>query len=174
MTERDELRFEQLRRLSELRENYKAEVKAIDEDLANERRKRIAVAQGTIVHLIIEAYVAGASINAIKRAYNTKDFNTIKNIINSNEALIEQLRTQKVVEEKRESEWFEVEATGEKVLILGERGSTGFIVVPLGDEFMLDAINTPEPDLTYFDGAVVNEDHYGDLFEAIKVARGDA
>jgi hypothetical protein len=163
-----------LLKLGQARADYKNVVATIDEELRQERIKRLSAVRGGIVHLIIEAYVAGHSINAIKLAYGTSDFNTIKNIINENAELIETLRSTPEVEEEEEA-WFMVEPGGNVVTIFGESGSTSFNLIDLdADEIMLDAINVPEPDLAWYDGSVLHEQSThkeGDMYRAIIAER---
>lgn len=100
---------ETLNELAQLRASFQEFRDAVDADLAAERQRRLAVRQGEIVDAIARAYVGGASINAIKRAYGTKDYRTIKNIIDSMEEQIAFMRQQQEQEEETvRTDWFSI------------------------------------------------------------------
>lgn len=125
-----------LNELAEARRNYPTFLAAVEEDLAREKERRLAGELGNIRHLIAQAYIAGASISAIMRAYNTTDFRTIKNIITSMESQIAEMRRKN---DEPESDWFHV-INDHNVIVEGDY----YFVIHLEDEeFMLDSNGGP-------------------------------
>lgn len=85
-----------LKRLSENRASFSAYRDQVDEELRQIRRERLAQYELGIRRDVLEAYAAGATLGAIKRAYNTKDHRTIKAIIDSGMSEVEQMRLAEV------------------------------------------------------------------------------
>lgn len=160
-----------LAQLAAARREYKTFVAAVDADLAKERARRLFNESSRIHDLVVAAFANGASLADIKRAYGTKDHNTIKSIIDSSQAEIEERKRR---DAERQSGKFHVE--NDTVTIFHDDGvSSIYNIIELEDEaFMLDGgreENLATEDFYRWDGLVVdeltrNEDEEA-LYEAI-------
>jgi hypothetical protein len=142
-----------LNQLREKREGWKEFTAAVEEDLARERIKRLASRRGEIELLVLTAYSEGASIADIKRSYNTKDYGTIRRILDANEALLEQIITER--EQKTEAELqgeFEYDHLNNTVYLMEDGTTLGYHAIELDDgEWLLDGPGE-------WDGVVLNDD----------------
>lgn len=159
---------EVLEKLAQERAEYPAFLEAVDADLKLERQKRLAVRQGSIMNLVAEARVLGASKRAIMRAYGTKDFATIARILNSMEEQVKLMQAEQVASTvEAKTDWFEI--ISEDLLYIGD---FAYEVTELeGEEYLL--IQT-EGGSTEFDGLVLSaasEAAHGVLYSAIKEKR---
>lgn len=158
---------EVLAQLAQEREEYPAFVAAVDADLKIERQKRLAVRQGSIMHLVAEARVLGASKRAIMRAYNTKDFATIARILDSMAEQVKLMEEAKFAAAQPKTDWFEIQAAD--MLTIDE---LVYDVTELeGEEYML--IHMGE-EATEWDGVILTDTDTGDkgvLYSAIKEKR---
>ena len=157
-----------LRALTEARQQFKSFAAAVDADLALERTKRLAAEHGRIRSFIIDAHLGGASIADLKRAYGTKDYRTIRAVLDS--AVAEIAERERIATEKKSDKFFWIEG---KITIV-ESNDMVFDVIELEDgEYMLDGFHLPSyPDDEFYrwDGAVVDESSTGehaDLYQAI-------
>lgn len=156
-----------LANLKENREAYAAHVEAIEADLALERQKRLGVWQAQIRNLVLRAYAEGASIAAIQRAYGTRDFNTIKRIIESGTAEVEQYKVEAVTAQT--PTWFTVDAVDMTV----EIGGCDFEIIEMdGAEFMLSCTFNDDDDANWrlWDGKTLLPESTGldgELYAAI-------
>lgn len=124
---------EVLNKLTEERQTYPDFVAAVDADLKIERLRRLAVRQGTIMHLVAEARALGASKRAIMRAYGTKDFNTIAKILAAMEEQVAQMQAESQEAVERDTDWFDL--ASRDVVFIGE---FGYEITELElDEYML-------------------------------------
>ena len=142
MTDKVEL----LADISAARSGYKDFARPVDDDLRRERDARLAAERGRIRDIIIRAFVAGASIAELKRAYGTKDYSTIRLILDSAEAEIAALRQ---AEETGPTDWFEFNEGGDAVTILDGEGAYGFSIVyfPEDNDYMLNYIGDLDPNI---------------------------
>lgn len=126
-----------LANITQARESYKDFVAQVDADLKRERQVRLAKQQGTIAHMVAEAhFVHGASIAELKRAYNTKDHNTIAGMIKS----LEEMQVIPAPAPEAPA-WFEF--IPPDTLYVGD---TGYLVIELddGQDLMLDLLEGPD------------------------------
>jgi hypothetical protein len=176
MTTKDEA----LVALTKSRAGYKDFVKQVDADLRVEKAKRLAAHQGTIYHQVAEAWVLGATIEDLKRAYGTKDYKTIKNIIDNCAELPVQVDAPEqgdMIETNAKPNWYEIVKPPTKVdegmLYVGE---LGYDIVPLddGDDIML-VLSEGDDDLADLDGILESDTGFSDparaeLFRSIRKA----
>jgi hypothetical protein len=132
--------------LAELRGDYKDFLAAVDEDLARERQKRIASRQGDIINAVIQAYTLGASLAEIKRAYGTKDHNTIKKIVGGAQSQADFMKKESP-KTKPDAPWFEIkraaaEAQADYSLYTGDAQYAVYTLE--GGEFLLDFLDGEE------------------------------
>lgn len=143
----------------DLRASYKDFVAAVDADLAEERRKRLNSRAGDIRAAVVNAYAHGASLAEIKRAYGTKDHNTIKNMVEGAEREV-QVAKGKKPEPVMPTDWFEINGLFQAGNVVLYAEGSGFDVIELeGDEFLLDLIEGE--DGTLYDGQVLDSQHVG-------------
>lgn len=152
MTTKDEA----LAAIAKSRAGYKDFVKQVDADLRVEKAKRLSAHQGTIYHQVAEAWALGASIEDLKRAYGTKDYKTIKNIIDSFSELPSQPDVPTPTAEPQA--WFKIERAPlglEDGLIHVGDASYEVIVLDDGDDIML--LNLGGGDLAELDGQLESD-----------------
>lgn len=147
-----------LARLREDRANFKPFVEAVDRDLQQERANRIAMERAKIENDVVQAYVAGAKIADIKRAYDTKDYGTIRRIIDAHAAQVALMLNGTATSEDVPDEWFSYEKSSMVLSILldGEDATFGVIAME-DDEYMLDHLTGSETLKRKYDGAILTE-----------------
>jgi len=145
--------------LAELRGDYKDFLAAVDEDLARERQKRIASRQGDIMNAVVQAYTLGASLAEIKRAYGTKDHNTIKKIVEGTQSQADFMKKESP-KARPDKPWFEIVGTFEaQNVVLYAEDSRYDVIYLEGGEFLLDRIEGE--DGTLYDGQILDATHSG-------------
>jgi hypothetical protein len=153
---------EVLAELQHARTTYKDFLAAVDADLAAEKQKRLATRQGEILHLVAEAFANGANINQIKRAYGTKDYKTIRSIIDSMGAEVKALEAEVKYETK--PTWT-LQQRGDTLFV--DAGTSTYQVVDLeGHEYLLD-LDSGDNEL-YADGEILNAGSTGILGQIYK------
>lgn len=165
---------EALAAIAKSRAGYKDFVKQVDADLRVEKAKRLAAQQGTIYHQVAEAWGTGASIEEIKRAYGTKDYRTIKNIIEAFAVEPVNGPETEVFIDTTPTSWYEIAKaptrTDEGMLYVG---SNGYDIVPLDEGGDLMLVLTGDDDPAGLDGILESETGFSDpgrveLFRAIR------
>lgn len=163
---------ETLSNLRENREAYGARVEAVEADLARLRAERLGVYQAQIRTLVLRAYAEGASIAAIQRAYGTRDFRTIKNIIESGEVEVAAHKA-KIVEEAT-PKWFKITRPDTHVYRVDIDGNEFSIVDLEGEEYLILAYNVKDDEAQIqWDGKVLtaeSTDMEAQLYEGIREA----
>lgn len=109
-----------LDQLAEARATYKAFIEAVDEDLRAERARRIETRRAEIESKVLWAYALGANIASLKRAWGTKDYRTIKNIIDSRESELDVIREEIdriPVDPKTQTRYDWIEIAGDKIVV---------------------------------------------------------
>ena len=165
---------EALAAIAKSRAGYKDFVKQVDADLRVEKAKRLAAQQGTIYHQVAEAWGTGASIEEIKRAYGTKDYRTIKNIIEAFAVEPVNGPETEVFIDTTPTSWYEIASfpspDRDGFMYAGENG---YDIVLLDDGADIMLVLTGDDDLAGLDGILESETGFSDpgrveLFKAIR------
>ncbi len=144
-----------LERLVEDRASYPAFAEAVDRDLAIERERRLAERRADIESSVVRAYIEGASLADIKRAYGTKDHQTVRSIIDAHAAFIALARQGEDVEAIPEK-WMGYDAEQGTLSILLDGDEAVFTVITLeGDEYLLDFLTGTDALKSRYDGTVL-------------------
>jgi len=148
-----------LARLREERENYKPFVEAVERDLQVERAARLSAKRLDIENSVVMAYIAGASIADLKRAYDTKDYRTIRTILDKHAAQIALAKANGVTDDGTLPEsWAEYDAETEVLSILVDGKDATFKVIDLEDaEYLLDYVTGDDDLKRKLDGNVLSE-----------------
>lgn len=158
-----------LARLREERESYKPFVEAVERDLQVERAARLATKRLDIENSVVMAFISGASIADLKRAYDTKDYKTIRTILDRHAAQIALAKSNGGVADDGTlpESWseYDPETTDLHMLIDGE-DVTFTVIVLEDDEYMLDYISGSEQLKRKYDGVVLSE---GDTDPVIQI-----
>lgn len=152
--------------LAEARATYRDFVEAVDADLRAERDSRLAARKREIEGKVLRAFALGATIAALKRAWGTKDYRTIKNIIDTRQTELDAIREElaKIPEDpatKTRYDWIAID--GDRIVIEG----TDYEVVKFEDDggYMLAAPGAPF-DGELFDAASTG--HSAAIYETLK------
>ena len=152
--------------LADERQAFKPAIAAIDADLAEERKRRIAVREGRIRDLVADAVVEGGSINKIMKAYGTKDFRTIKNLVASMENEIAMRIDARENPTSVQSDFFQLVPTddGLHVNIMVDDDYEGFEIIGLdAGEYMLVSLGEEMDDsIARIDGVVLDSSSVGE------------
>jgi hypothetical protein len=97
---------EKLAELHERRERFTVFRDLVDEELRQERIQRLAHETASIRTLVLEAAAQGATLGELKRAYNTKDHRTIKDIVTGGALEIEAIRQAASAVQVEPERWF--------------------------------------------------------------------
>lgn len=144
-----------LDKLQEDRESYPAFAEAVDRDLSIERERRLSERRNDIETAAVRAYIEGARIADIKRAYGTKDHLTVRNILNRHAATIALARAGEDVDTIPE-EWMKYDAEAETLTLILDEGEAVFKVLALeDDEYMLDYLTGTDHLKSRYDGTVL-------------------
>lgn len=159
-------REEALAELAEARASYRGFIESVDEDLRAERERRIAQRRAEIEGMVLRAYALESSIADIKRAWGTKDYRTIRNIIDSRSSELDALREELAQAAEPDSSvtpWLTFPwkdgliVHGEFYRIIELQDDEGFLLVGDNDEPL--------------DGAILDGDSTGEnkiIYETIK------
>lgn len=141
--------------ITEARASYKDYVAQVEEDLKRERQVRLAKAQGTIIHRVAEAYALGANIADLKRAYGTKDYRTIRDILDAYHADLEDATVREQVAHEV-FDWFTIETLPTLTTdgFVRAEDSTEYNVFYLDDGKDLMAVSVTGIDTKAIDGEV--------------------
>lgn len=148
-----------LARLREERENYKPFVEAVERDLQVERASRLAAKRLDIENSVVMAYINGASIADLKRAYDTKDYRTIKTILDKHAAQIALAKSSGTTDDGTLPEtWAEYNADeGVLSLLIDGKDATFTVIVMEDDEYLLDYLTGDEELKRKYDGAILSQ-----------------
>lgn len=144
-----------LDKLQEERETYPAFAEAVDRDLSIERERRLSERRADIETSAVRAFIEGASIADIKRAYGTKDHRTVRGILDRHAATIALAHAGENVDTIPE-EWMKYDAEAETLTLILDEGEAVFKVLALeDDEYMLDYLTGTEHLKSRYDGTVL-------------------
>ena len=152
---------ETLERLAANRKAFALRMEAVEADLARERERRLAVYVNEIRADVLRAAAEGASIASIQRAYGTRDFRTIKKIIEAGAAEVEAHKAR--IEEEANPTWFDLDGS----IITMDSAAYDVIDLDAG-EYMLDLIDGV--DTMNLNGAVLSANDTGErksIYDAI-------
>lgn len=124
---------EVLASLREEREGYKAFVEAVDADLAAQRQARLAERQNSIGSKVAEAFAKGASIADLKRAYGTRDYRTIRVLLDSRQSEVQMWQEKQRIVIPEGTTRYDKE-TNILYVRAEDGGTVSFDVIPLDDE----------------------------------------
>lgn len=164
--------MDELDALTEERERFKALQASIDEDLARQRFERLAEGRGKVNRKVLEAAAAGNSIAKIKRAYGTKDYKTIKTILDNGQAELDAILAGRADKTGSSDSNDRIVVEGAIVYVDG----VAYDIIELDeDEYMLDVIDADASFDPSLDGEIVSEYSKGlegDIYFAIKDSGG--
>lgn len=174
-------KMEALSALAEARADYRTFVQAVEDDLARERAERLSKRRNEVRDLVIDAASKGANVAELKRAYGTKDYRTIKSILdNAGDELLVR-REQNVQAEVKDRKWFEITNhgtidvwDGEALAnLVFERLDDGSIMLLSNDELYPEGYDGPvHPVVARWDGTVIlpssSDPKDRELFAALK------
>lgn len=128
--------------LAERRAAYQIFQAQVDEDLRNERARRLGDERAAIDHLVFKASAEGATMGQIKRAYNTKDHRTISDKIKAHTAEIDAIRKAAIQRVKDMPEWLEIHDSESFTVTIGEF-KTGYSVTSMQDGTLMFGTGDP-------------------------------
>lgn len=145
-------------KLAEQREGYKAFVEAVERDLQLERAQRLATYRSEIEATVVQAYVSGARVADLKRAYDTKDHKTIRSILDKHAAQVA-LLTSGAATDEVPTNWFNYDPQAMILSVILDGKDATFAVISMEDEEYLLDYQTGDASLkSRFDGAVLSRD----------------
>lgn len=145
----------------------------IDAELRQQRTNRLMASDLEVQNAVINAYANGETIAAIQRAYGTKDYNTVRRLLDGREAEIEIIRAaaEEAAVEESKYPWKFTE-DGQVIV----KGAVLLDIIELddGEDLLISVENSTDAELSTDEVEAIVELYDGRMESTVNAAEVDA